>query len=64
MSGWNFVIEQTLHLDKEGNISDKKQMEEWMTDSTFSRLSTHDVGPYLDPKLKAMMKRSGRLNSE
>ena len=58
-NGWNFVIEQTLHLDKEGNISDKKQMEEWKTDSIFSRLSTHDAGHYVDPRLKAMMNRSG-----
>ena len=38
MSGWNFVIEQTLHLDKEINLSDKKQIEEWKTDSTISML--------------------------
>ena len=58
-SGWNFVIEQTLHLGKElENVSDTKRMENWPKESTFTRLPTHDVEPYLDPKPKATMNRN------
>ena len=59
LSCWDFVIEQTLHYDKDGNVSDKKRLNKWEKNCSFSRFSTHDVGPYLDQRLKAMMSRSG-----
>ena len=55
---WNFVIKNTLHFDKDGQVSDKEGLQKQENESTFSRFTYHDIEDCLDQKTKGMMNRN------